>query len=118
MIHDYSGIYKDHINVAVKIFWSENLMEREKNVFKALKATKNPDIEQIGIPKVYYSGPILRDFDAIAMTLCDGSLESYYQHSKKSGKLPDLIMLEIFRQTVWILVSDIRLFIYLFIINT
>lgn len=44
-------------------------MKREMNVFKALNVTKNQAIEQIGIPKVYYLGPILRYYDAIAMTL-------------------------------------------------
>lgn len=72
------------------------------NVYKALNATKNPAIEQIGIAKVYYAGPILAVYDAIALTLFDGTLENYYNLNKQSGKLPDLTMLEIFGQTVWI----------------
>lgn len=77
-------------------------MKREMNVYKALNATKNPAIEQMGIPKVHYAGPILADYDAIALTLFDGTLENYYNHHKQSGKLPDLTMLQIFGQTVWI----------------
>lgn len=71
-------------------------------MFAALNATKNHDIEQIGIPRIYYSGIILREYDAIVMTLFDGTLENYFKQHNISGKLPDSSILDIFSQTVWI----------------
>lgn len=66
-----------------------------------MNATKNNDIEQIGLPRIYYTGPILKNYNAIAMTLFDGTLENYFKQHKSAGKLPDSSILEIFRQTVF-----------------
>lgn len=98
-----TGIYGDGIPVAVKIVWDEETWKRETQILSALNATKNHDIDQIGIPRIYYTGPILREYNCIAMTLFDGTLENYFiLHTSIAGKLPDSSILEIFSQAVWL----------------
>lgn len=58
------GFYSDsnrtfNQTVSVKIIWDEHSQDEEMAIFKALNATENPDIEQYGIPRVYYQGPLL-----------------------------------------------------------
>lgn len=71
-------------------------------IFKALKATENLDMEPHEVPRVFYHGPILGKYlsniFAIAMTLFDGNLlDRYFQQSEK---LSDFSVLKIFKQAV------------------
>lgn len=101
------GVYGGDI-VAVKIIWTEESFKSEERVFTQLIGNGNIPIDQFGIPRIYYQGPIKivsGKYNCIVMTLFDGTLENYYQIHKSSdspGKLPDSSILEIFRQTVCI----------------
>lgn len=71
-------------------------------IFNALNATKNLEIEKHGIPRVYYNGPFLKHYNAIAMTLFDGTIGDRYKREQEHGRsLPDLTVLSIFLQAVW-----------------
>lgn len=84
--------------VAVKIFPSEISFNKEFVVFNALNATNDPNIEQHGIPRVYYHGLISDRYYGIAMTMFDGTLKDYYDD--KGHNLTDLTVLLFFRQAV------------------
>lgn len=87
--------------VAVKIIWDEQSQDEEMAIFKALNATENPDIEQYGIPRVYYNGKFLTNYYSIAMTYFDGTLTDRYEKERANGRnLSDLTILSIFKQTV------------------
>lgn len=70
-------------------------------IFQKLNAVKNPKIENNGIPQVYYYGCFLK-YDAIAMTLFEGSIDDRYKIERKARrKFTDTTILSIFLQTVW-----------------
>lgn len=102
----WKGFYSDNERifnqtVAVKIIWDEQSQDEEMAIFKALNATENSDIEQYGIPKVYYNGTFLKHYYAIAMTYFDGTLTERYEKEQGNGRsLPDLTVLSIFKQAV------------------
>lgn len=68
------------------------------DIFEALNATRDPNIEQHDIPRVYYHGKFLNNYNAIAMTLFDETLHDRYLAQNKS--LSDLSILMIFKQAV------------------
>lgn len=90
-----SGKLNDQIPVAVKIIWGKQFSVREKNILEVLDAT-NSEIEEKGIPRIYYTGPLLQ-YDAIVMTLFEGDLESRF---RKQKKINDLSILMIFKRSV------------------
>lgn len=67
-------------------------------IFKALNATENLNMEPHEVPRIYYHGPILGKYHAIAMTLFDGNLLERYLQQKQ--KLSDFSILMIFKQAV------------------
>lgn len=94
-----SGIHNDEKDVAVKIFMESSSMDKEMIVYNALNAVNDENIEVHHIPRVYYSGVILGEYFAIAMSLFDGTLADYY--TKRNGKhLSDADILSILVQTV------------------
>lgn len=85
----------DTIPVAIKITWDKKAVEREMRIFKALNAIKNPNIEYYGIPNVYYHGPVIGRYYAIAMTLCDETLEDRYaEQDEQFSALSILLILK------------------------
>lgn len=100
------GVYNNQ-TVAVKIVWDREAFNHEIDVLKALNAIENPQIEDHGIPKIYYHGQILEVYSAIAMTLFDGSLESRFNQEKKH--FTDLTILTIFKQAVCVFNSHFPL---------
>lgn len=75
-------------------------MNQELMIFEELKAVKNPAIEKSGIPTVFYYGWFL-DYDAIVMTLFEGSVNDRYEIERKAGrKFTDTTILSIFKQAV------------------
>lgn len=95
MIH--IGTY-DGDDVAVKIIWSKESMENELKVFTALNATKDPKIENYGIPRVYYHGDIFGTHNAIVMTLFTETL--YDRYTDKVKHLSNLDLLRYFKRAV------------------
>lgn len=93
------GIYNDKIDVAVKFFLKEVLMNNEINAFKALNAIDDETIESHHIPRVYYYGKLNGNLYAIAMSLFDGTLVDYYIKPQKKH-LSHLDIIYIFMQTV------------------
>lgn len=76
-------------------------MIQEMKIFDALKPTPNENIIKYKIPTVYYSGPFLRFFNCIAMTLFDGCLEHRIKLQKKKRQtVSELSVLIIFKQAV------------------
>lgn len=73
-------------------------MNQELKILEALNAFKDPNIEQHDIPKIYYHGKVLGEYDAIAMSLFDETLEDRYLAQNQN--LSDLSILVIFRQAV------------------
>lgn len=101
----YVGLYSDgakYVNkpVAVKIIHDSASMDKELMIFEELKAVNNPKIENSGIPEVFYYGWFL-NYDAIAMTLFEGSVNDRYEIERKAGKkFTDTTILSIFLQAV------------------
>lgn len=61
--------------------------------------TLNTKIQKI--PKIFYAGKILGQYDTIAMTLFEETLQDRYLNQKRRGlKLSDFSILMIFKQTV------------------
>lgn len=56
-----------------------------------------PNIEKEGIPRIYYHGKVLGGFNAIAMTLFDGTLDELFL---QQTILSDTSILLIFKQAV------------------
>lgn len=85
--------------VAIKIIWQKKSFDREIEILKALNAIEDLEIERRGVPRLYYHGPFLRKYRAIAMTLFDGTLKDRC----KSTKMPitDVNILMWFRRAVW-----------------
>lgn len=73
-------------------------MDQEVTILQALRATKEVNIEERGIPKIYYHGTVLKEYNAIVMTLFDMSLQKCYELQGK--QISDLSILLIFRQAV------------------
>lgn len=96
----YTNIEKEIVNqtVAVKIFSRKKDFNVEFAVFHALNAETDPNIEQYGIPRVYYRGPMLNSFYCIVMTMFDDNLEEYYDD--KENNITDITMLSFFKQAV------------------
>lgn len=67
-------------------------------IFQALNATKDLDIEKMGIPRVFYYGIFLLKYHAIALTLFEGALENRYR--LQNEKISDLSILLIFKRMV------------------
>lgn len=67
------------------------------NGFQALGATKNPNIEAEGIPRVYFNGRLMKRYFAIGITLFNGTLEDRW---KKLGNISELSILIIFKRAV------------------
>lgn len=88
----------DRTPVAIKITWDKQAIDREMRIFTALNATKDPNIEKHGIPKVYYHGLIIGGYHVIAMTLCDGSVEDRY--AENNEQFSDLSILLILKRAV------------------
>lgn len=83
----------------MKIFWDSKSYDDELRIFKALNATEYPNIEDIGIARVFYYGKVLGgDYNAIAMTLFEETLENRFKIQAKH--FSDLSILMIFVQTV------------------
>lgn len=93
----FSGNY-DNVSVACKLVDDKKYMDDELKIYKALKATENLNMEPHVVPNIYYNGPILDKYYAIAMTLFDGNLLDRYDQQKK--KLSDFSILMIFKQAV------------------
>lgn len=70
------GTYNNQ-NVAIKIGWMNHIIDQEIEVYNVLNATEDPEIEQKGIAKIFYHGPILEGYTCIAMTLFGGTVEDY-----------------------------------------
>lgn len=92
-----SGTY-DNKAVACKLVADKRYMEDEMKIYEALNATENLDMEPHEIPRIYYHGPILGKYHAIAMTLFDGTLLDRYVKQKE--KISDFSILLIFKQAV------------------
>lgn len=76
-------------------------MQREMNIFEALKATEDFDITMHRIPRVYYHGRIFIKYFAIAMTLFEETLEDRFEHFKcKDRRFSEPTILLIFKQAV------------------
>lgn len=82
----------------MKIFWDQQAYYHELIIFKALNATEYPNIEDCGIARVFYYGKILKEYNAIAMTLFEETLEYRFKAQRK--RFSDLSTLMIFMQTV------------------
>lgn len=91
-----SGFYNGK-QVAIKITWRQKSFDREIEILKALKA-ENLYVEQYGIPRVYYHGPFLRKYNAIAMTLLEGNLKDRCR--PENGPTSDINILLWFRRAV------------------
>ncbi|XP_031636953.1 uncharacterized protein LOC116349589 [Contarinia nasturtii] len=98
---NFSDRTRKNIQIAIKITMDQGCYDREIEIYKALNATSDPNIEQYGIPRIYYHGSLLEKYRVIAMTLFDGTLEDLYK--KKGNISPDLSVLIIFKQAVKIL---------------
>ncbi|XP_031624043.1 casein kinase I-like [Contarinia nasturtii] len=94
----WKGLYNRNTNIAIKIFWNEELLNEEIKIYHALNATEDLNIESRGIPKVYYYGPFLEKYHAIAITLFDGTLRDRFK--LQNGHLSDFSILLIFKQAV------------------
>lgn len=66
--------------------------------YKALGALDDVNIEQKGVPRVYYHGPVLSNYYAIVMTFFDETLEDRYLNEKEH--LSNLNILLIFKRLV------------------
>lgn len=64
-----------------------------------MNAIGNKEIENYGIPCIYYHGIIIGRYNAFAMTLFEGTLEDRYQIQKKP--LSELTVTLIMKQAVW-----------------
>lgn len=96
-----SGIYNNTERVAIKISWHKSFYNREIAALKALNAMNTSDTEDHKIPKIYFFGKILEEYDAIAMTLFEGTLQDRHLHQKRKGlQLSDSSILMIFKQAV------------------
>lgn len=98
-----SGYYSDDKNIvnqicAIKMIYNKDTFEDEMMIFEALNATKNLEIENHGIPRIYYYGEFLGKYYAIAMTLFDGDLDNRYEKEQKH--LTTITILSIFKQAV------------------
>lgn len=98
---NYSDSTHKNVEVAVKITTDHSRYDREIRVYEALNATKDLDIEKMGIPRIFYNGALLIKYRFIAMTLFDGTLDDLYM--EKGNISPDLTILMIFKQTVCVM---------------
>lgn len=73
-------------------------MLEEIEIYCALGALDDANIEQNGVPRVYYYGRVLSKYYAIAMTLFDETLEDRYQY--EGEHLSNLTVLLIFKRLV------------------
>lgn len=97
----FSGIYNNTERVAIKISWHKSFYNREIAALKALNAMDTFDMKDHKIPKIFYNGKILGQYDTIAMSLFDGTLQDRYLHQKRQDlKLSDFSILMIFKQAV------------------
>lgn len=81
----------------MKVLLDEEFLNEEMEVFEALNAINNPDVEKHGIANVFYHGPVLNHkYYAIVMTLFDGSFEDVIP----KGSLSEIKCLTIFNQAV------------------
>lgn len=85
--------------VAVKISWNDDFIKHETDVYRTLNAFNDPKIENSGIPRAYYSGPIFANYTGIVMTLFDETLEDRY--SAQNGTFNAYSTLQIFKQSVY-----------------
>ncbi|XP_031639238.1 probable casein kinase I homolog ECU03_0910, partial [Contarinia nasturtii] len=81
-----SAIYDGEV-VAIKFFIDESIMRREQSVYLALNATRNPKIEEKGIPNLYANGEMFRCDPYIAMTLFEESLHSRWEFQNKTFEI-------------------------------
>lgn len=82
----------------MKIVCDEDSMHDEVAIYQALGALDDNKIEEKGVPRVYYRGPVLSNYYAIVMTLFDETLEDRYQYENE--KLSNLNILLIFKRLV------------------
>lgn len=89
-------------NVAVKFILTDSAFDRELEMYKALNATDDPNIEEKGIPRVFCYGSFeswaKEQVHFIAMTLFDGTLEARFKQQEKN--ISDLSLSLIFRRSV------------------
>lgn len=97
-----SGTYSDKTHkdfeVAIKIISKLKSFDREIKILKALNATDDPNIETLGIPRIFYNGEFRGDCYAIAMTLFDGTVSGRYKQQERH--LMDSSILMIFKRAV------------------
>lgn len=87
--------------VAIKIIWNKKSMFQERAIINALNAAKDPDIENHGIPRIYYQGRFLQKYNAIAMTLFDETLHDLYEKERLGRRtISDRNFLTIFKHVV------------------
>lgn len=88
--------------MAVKFIMSDKAFDREMEMYKALNAIDDPNIETKGIPKIYSYGSFESQTNGkisfIAMTLFDGTLEARIKQQKRN--ISDLSLSLIFRRSV------------------
>lgn len=82
----------------MKIFWDREAYNHELVIFKALNATEYPNIEDVGIARIFYYGKILKEYNAIAMSSFEETLD--YRFKIQKNHFSDLSILMIFMQTV------------------
>lgn len=82
------------IEVAMKFTSIQGYADREYKMYTYLNAINNPEVENYGVPTIYYYGT-WNDHKMMAMTLLDFSID-YKFITKKLTKIDLLIMLREF----------------------
>lgn len=67
-------------------------------ILQALNATEDSEIEDKGIPKIYYQAKILKVYYAIAMTLFEGSVFDRFKAQNRYMSYTSILL--IFREAV------------------
>lgn len=84
-------------------------MTQEAKILEYLKG-QDPNLEEHGIPKIYFSGSVMTAFRANAMTLFHGSFTDAQKRYKKEGlKLSDLSLLILFKGAVCAILIEFKI---------
>lgn len=95
-----SAVNGDDIAVTVKLSRNNTDNTQEAKILNYLKE-KDPNLEEHGVPKIYYSGVVMLAYRANVMTLFHGSFVDVQERYKKEKlQLSDLSLLILFRGAV------------------
>lgn len=101
-----SAVNGDDIPVTVKINTAGTDNTQDAKILEYLKE-KDPNLEQHGIPKIYYSGAVMLIYRANVMTLFHGSfIDVQKRYKKMKLKLSDLSLLILFKGAVCVIFNS------------